>query len=122
MILCGIPAFCIATARDDEIVPSATLFSTLSSSSSFSATYFSSSSRITVYFIPPPASIIILSRLSNSPNGTSTVFTIFMMWVFNAAAIAMVFTVVISINFVAEVIGAAILAPIYVKLFKRLQK
>ena len=53
---------------------------------------------------------------------TNTVFTIFMMWVFNAAAIAMVFTVVISINFVAEVVGAAVLAPIYVKLFKRLQK
>ena len=53
---------------------------------------------------------------------TNTVCTIFMMWVFNAAAIAMVFTVIISINFVAEVIGAAILAPIYVRLFKKVQK
>ena len=53
---------------------------------------------------------------------TNTVCTIFMMWVFNAAAIAMVFTVIISINFVAEVVGAALLAPIYVRIFKKVQK
>ena len=52
---------------------------------------------------------------------TNTVFTIFMMWVFNATQIAIVFTTIISFNFLAEVIGAAILAPIYVKVFKRIQ-
>ncbi len=51
---------------------------------------------------------------------TNSVCTIFMMWVFNAAEIATVFTVIISINFVAEVIGSAILSPIYVKVFKRM--
>ena len=53
---------------------------------------------------------------------TNTVCTIFMMRVFNAAAIAMVYTVIISINFVAEVAGAALLAPIYVRIFKKVQK
>ncbi len=53
---------------------------------------------------------------------TNTVCTIFMMWVFNSSTIAMVFTVIISINFVAEVVGAVVLAPIYVRLFKRMQK
>ncbi|MBR2384065.1 MAG: hypothetical protein IKA99_00475, partial [Clostridia bacterium] len=53
---------------------------------------------------------------------TNTVCTIFMMWVFNSSTIAMVFTVIISINFVAEVVGAAVLAPIYVRIFKRMQK
>ena len=53
---------------------------------------------------------------------TNTVCTIFMMWVFNATAIATVFTVIISINFVAEVVGAAILTPLYVKVFKRMHK
>ena len=53
---------------------------------------------------------------------TNSVCTIFMMWVFNAAELAAVLTVIISINFVAEVIGAAVLAPIYVKVFKRMNK
>ena len=53
---------------------------------------------------------------------TNTVFTIFMMWVFNSAELALVLTLLISINFVAEVVGAAILAPIYVKVFKRMHK
>lgn len=53
---------------------------------------------------------------------TNTVCTIFMMWVFNSAELALVLTLIISINFVAEVVGAAILAPIYVKVFKRMHK
>ena len=50
---------------------------------------------------------------------TNSVCTIFMMWVFNAAEIALVFSVIISVNFIAEILGAIILAPIYVKVFKR---
>ena len=46
--------------------------------------------------------------------------TIFMMWVFNKSDIASVFTVLISINFVAEVIAAAILTPTYVMLIKKI--
>lgn len=53
---------------------------------------------------------------------TNSVCTIFMMWVFNSAQLAMVLTVIISFNFVAEVIGAAILSPIYVRVFKRMQR
>ena len=44
-----------------------------------------------------------------------SVCTIFMMWVFNQAQIAMVLTTIISINFVAEIIGAMVLVPIYQK-------
>ena len=51
---------------------------------------------------------------------TNTVCTIFMMWVFNKSDIASVFTVLISINFVAEVIAAAILTPTYVMLIKKI--
>ena len=50
---------------------------------------------------------------------TNSVCTIFMMWVFNAEEIATIFTVIISINFIAEIVGAIVLAPIYVKVFKR---
>ncbi len=53
---------------------------------------------------------------------TNSVCTIFMMWVFNSAELALVLTVIISINFVAEIIGAAVLAPIYVRVFKRMHK
>jgi len=53
---------------------------------------------------------------------TNTVCTIFMMWVFNSVEIAFVFTTIISINFLAEVIVAAILTPIYVNIFKRVNK
>lgn len=53
---------------------------------------------------------------------TNSVCTIFMMWVFAAAELAMVLTTIISINFVAEVVGAAILAPVYVKVFQRINK
>ena len=50
----------------------------------------------------------------------NSVCTIFMMWVFAQAELATVLTVIISINFVAEVVGAAILAPMYVNVFKRI--
>ncbi len=50
---------------------------------------------------------------------TNSVCTIFMMWVFNAAELAAVFSVVISINFVGEVVGAVILCPIYVNVMKK---
>jgi len=46
---------------------------------------------------------------------TNSVCTIFMMWIFNQAQIAMVLTTIISINFVAEIIGAMVLVPIYQK-------
>ena len=46
--------------------------------------------------------------------------SIFMMWVFNSSSLAAVFTVIISINFIAEIVGAIILAPIYVNVFKRI--
>ena len=50
---------------------------------------------------------------------TNSVCTIFMMWVFNSAELAMVLSVIISVNFIAEIIGSIILAPIYVKVFKK---
>ena len=53
---------------------------------------------------------------------TNTVCTIFMMWVFNSAEIALVFTTIISINFLAEIIGACVLTPIYVKVFLKFQR
>lgn len=53
---------------------------------------------------------------------TNSVFTIFMMWVFNASAIATIMTVIISFNFLAEVIGAIVLCPIYVKVIKKVNK
>ncbi|MBQ9782032.1 MAG: hypothetical protein IJW26_02490 [Clostridia bacterium] len=51
---------------------------------------------------------------------TNSVCTIFMMWVFNSAELAMVLSVIISINFVAEIVGSIILAPIYIRIFKRI--
>ncbi len=53
---------------------------------------------------------------------TNSVCTIFMMWVFNASDLAAVMTVIISFNFLAEVIGAMVLCPVYVKVMKRLGK
>lgn len=53
---------------------------------------------------------------------TNTVCTIFMMWVFNSAELALVLTLIISVNFIAEVVGAVVLAPIYVRVFKRMHK
>ena len=52
---------------------------------------------------------------------TNTVFTIFMMWVFNASSLAAVMTVIISVNFLAEIVGAIILVPIYSRVLKRIQ-
>ena len=52
----------------------------------------------------------------------NSVCTIFMMWVFNSAELALVISVIISINFVAEIIGAIVLAPIYVKVFKKINR
>ena len=53
---------------------------------------------------------------------TNSVCTIFMMWVFSATEIATILTIIISLNFIPEIIVAAILCPIYVKVFKRMQK
>lgn len=50
---------------------------------------------------------------------TNTICTVFMMWVFNSAELATVLTVILSFNCLAEVIGCAILVPIYVKVFKK---
>ena len=51
---------------------------------------------------------------------TNTVCTIFMMFLFKATGIEAVLATVMSINFVAEIIGAVILVPIYVKVFRRI--
>lgn len=52
---------------------------------------------------------------------TNTVCTLTMMWVFNAASLAAVITVIMSVNFLAEIIGAIVLVPIYSKIFKRIE-
>ena len=52
---------------------------------------------------------------------TNTVCTIFMLWVFNEASLAAVFTTIISINFVGEIIGAILLVPVYSKVLKRIE-
>ena len=52
---------------------------------------------------------------------TNSVLTIFMMWVFNATSLAMVMTVIISVNFLAEIVGAIILVPVYSRVLKRIQ-
>jgi uncharacterized membrane protein len=51
----------------------------------------------------------------------NTVCTLTMMWIFNAAALAAVISVIMSINFLAEIIGAIVLVPVYVKLFKKFE-
>ena len=51
---------------------------------------------------------------------TNTVCTIFMMWIFNASSLATVMTVIISFNFLGEIVGAMVLCPVYVKLIKRI--
>ena len=53
---------------------------------------------------------------------TNTVCTIFMLWVFNYSSLAAVFTTIMSINFVGELIGAVILVPVYVKILKKVNK
>lgn len=53
---------------------------------------------------------------------TNTVCTIFMLWVFNYSALAAVFTTIMSINFVGEIVGAIILVPVYYKILKRVNK
>ena len=53
---------------------------------------------------------------------TNSVCTIFMMWVFNASDLAAIMTVIISFNFLAEIIGAITLSPVYVKVMKRVNK
>ena len=53
---------------------------------------------------------------------TNTVFTITAMWAFDVTGLSSVMTVIISFNFLAEVIGAAILLPIYIKTLKRVEK
>ena len=53
---------------------------------------------------------------------TNTVCTIFMLWVFNYSSLAAVFTTIMSINFVGEIIGAIILVPIYIKILKKVNK
>ena len=52
---------------------------------------------------------------------TNSVCTIFMMWVFNASDLALVMTVIISFNFLAEILGAVVLSPVYVKVMRRVK-
>ena len=51
---------------------------------------------------------------------TNTVCTIFMLWVFDQSSLAAVFTTIMSVNFLGEIIGAIILVPIYSKILKRI--
>ncbi len=51
----------------------------------------------------------------------NSVCTIFMMWIFNASSLATVMTVIISFNFLGEVVGATVLCPIYVKTIKKVK-
>ena len=53
---------------------------------------------------------------------TNTVCTIFMLWVFDYSSLAAVFTTIMSINFVGELIGAIILVPVYAKILKKVNK
>ena len=53
---------------------------------------------------------------------TNTVLVITMMWLFNAAALSAVFTTILSINFVAEVICGAIFVPIFAKVINSVEK
>ena len=52
---------------------------------------------------------------------TNTVCTIFMLSLFEHAALTAVFTTILSINFLAEVIGAMVLSPIYANVLKRIK-
>ena len=52
----------------------------------------------------------------------NTVLTLTMMWAFNSAELASVLTVILSVNFLGEVIGAFILVPVYKKVLKRVEK
>ena len=60
--------------------------------------------------------------MSHSESNLFTVCTIFMLWVFNYSSLAAVFTTIMSINFVGELIGAIILVPVYVKILKKVNK
>ena len=51
----------------------------------------------------------------------NTVCTIFMLSLFEHATLTAVFSTILSINFVAEVIGAIILVPIYANVLKRIK-
>ena len=51
----------------------------------------------------------------------NTVCTLTMMWLFNAAELAAVLTVILSINFLGEIIGAIVLVPVYKKVLKRIE-
>lgn len=53
---------------------------------------------------------------------TNTVCTIFMLWVFNQSSLAAVFSTIMSINFIGELIGAIILVPVYVKILQKVNK
>ena len=53
---------------------------------------------------------------------TNTICTVFMMWVFNASALAVVMTIILSFNFLAEIIGGIILVPVYANILKRISK
>lgn len=52
---------------------------------------------------------------------TNTVCTIFMLWVFQESSLAAVFTTIISVNFIGEIIGAIILVPVYAKILARIE-
>ena len=53
---------------------------------------------------------------------TNTVFTITMMWIFDVGQLAAVMTVILSLNFLAEVVGAIILVPVYSKILKKVAR
>ena len=52
---------------------------------------------------------------------TNTIFTIFMINLFHSEALVSVISTILSINFLAEIIGAIILVPIYTNVLKRIK-
>lgn len=53
---------------------------------------------------------------------TNTVLVSIMLWVFNYQALAAVYTLIISVNFVGEIIAAAILVPIFATLINKIER
>lgn len=52
----------------------------------------------------------------------NTIIVIFMMYLFNAGALSDIFATIISINFLAEIISAVILSPVYCGLLNKYVK
>ena len=53
---------------------------------------------------------------------TNTTLTMTMLWVFNHTTLAALFSTILSVNFVLEVVGGAILVPVFVKAIKSAER